>query len=55
MNTQELANEITLLKDTISGLISEIGYLRDDLKKNRDESESLRFRLSELENAISNE
>lgn len=52
MSTQALANEISSLNETISGLIMEIKYLRNDLEKNREESESLRFRLSELESTI---
>ena len=55
MSTQELANEISSLNETITGLISEIQYLRNDLEKNRTESESLRFRLSELESVIGRE
>tara|TARA_R100000306_G_C4343343_1_gene126373 strand:- start:99 stop:266 length:168 start_codon:yes stop_codon:yes gene_type:complete len=52
MNNQQLSNEINSLKETIESLIMEIQYLRNDLEKNRNESEGLRFRLSELESAI---
>ncbi len=48
MHNQQLANEINSLKETIESLMMEIQYLRNDLEKTRDESEGLRFRMSEL-------
>ncbi|WCO02753.1 hypothetical protein [Psychroserpens ponticola] len=52
MNTQELANVIRVLNDNIVGLTDEINYLRNDLEKNIEEGEKLRFRLSELESTL---
>ncbi|MGB3607656.1 hypothetical protein [Psychroserpens sp.] len=52
MHNQQLANEINSLKETIESLMMEIQYLRNDLEKTRDESEGLRFRMSELESAL---
>jgi len=49
---QELANEINSLKETISGLVTEIQHLRNELEKNRNTSESLVVRLAALESAM---
>ena len=52
MSTLELSNEISSLNAIIRELINVLQNLRKDLEKSRDESELLRFRLSELESAI---
>lgn len=52
MSTLELSNEISSLNAIIRELINVLQNLRKDLEKNRVESESLRFRLSELESAM---
>ena len=52
MSTEALSNEISSLNEKIIDLIKVIQTLRNDLEKNRVESESLRFRLSELESAM---
>jgi TolA-binding protein len=52
MSTPALSNEISSLNENIKELINVIQNLRKDLEKNRVESESLRFRLSELESAM---
>ncbi len=52
MPTQTLSNQISALSDIISGLITEIQYLRDDLEKTRENNDNLKFRVSELESAL---
>ncbi len=53
MDNRALANEIKGLGDKIDTLIVEMGYLRDDLEKSREDNGKLKFRISELEKAIS--
>ncbi|WP_156133084.1 hypothetical protein [Lacinutrix sp. Hel_I_90] len=52
MENRQLANEINSLKDTIELLISEIQYLRNDLEITNKANEGVKFRMSELENAL---
>jgi peptidoglycan hydrolase CwlO-like protein len=52
MNTEKLLSEIIGLNETIISLFEKIDSLKGDLKKNNEEMEKLRFRLSELEEAI---
>jgi regulator of replication initiation timing len=50
--TQDLQNTISTLTDSVTDLTQETSYLRGVIKKQIEESESLRFRLSELEKAL---
>ena len=52
MENQELTNQINSLTETIGSLISEIQYLRNDLKITNKENKGLKFRMSELESAL---
>jgi len=52
MDNRLLANEINSLKDSIVTLIQEMQFLRDDLEKTREDNSKLKFRMSELENAL---
>lgn len=52
MPIQTLANQISSLNDIISGLITEIQYLRNDLEKTRENNDNLKFSVSELESAL---
>ncbi|EKT3957219.1 TPA: hypothetical protein ACT5CK_002229 [Flavobacterium psychrophilum] len=52
---QKLLNEIISLKESNENLNSTIKSLSNDLKDFREELEKVRFRMSELECALSNE
>lgn len=49
---QGLQNTISSLSETISSLMSEISLLRESVKKQTKESEALRFRLTQVEEAL---
>lgn len=49
---REILIELRSLKDVNLSLINEISELRYDLEKFKDEFEKIRFRMSELEDAL---
>lgn len=54
MENRELSNEIISLKESIENMVDEMQLLRNALEKNNVENEKLKFRMSELENALKN-
>lgn len=52
MDNQALRNEIKSLEETMQTLMTEIKYLRDDLKTTNENNENIKFRMSELEDAL---
>lgn len=52
MDNQQLANQIRSLEETMESLIKEIQNLRDDLETAKENDEKMKFRMSELEDAL---
>lgn len=52
MNRRELQDAINNLTHTVVNLKEQISNLQDVIKEGIEESQKLKFRLSELENAI---